>query len=41
MKKNEQKKIKDLEQELLYAKAEIAYLKGSRDLAIQENKKPK
>lgn len=37
----EQKKIKELEKKLLYAKAEIAFLKGLRDLTIQENKKQK
>lgn len=35
------KRIKELEEKLLYAEAENAYLKALRDLSIQENKKPK
>jgi len=39
--KPEGKKIKELEEELLYLRAENAYLKALRELAIKDQKKPK
>ena len=39
--KRNQKKIKELEEELLYLRAENAYLKALRELTIKDQKKQK